>query len=326
MSCGSLHAVLRDPLLLGETNPLTAAEWFEFFGEGGARVDEEVRVRLVAFKEVEDAALIWATDQWAETARTFRFFARSPPEVVRAKTRRTEADPELLASAGFVPVASPPPTAFHLMDDAIEVDHEENAMHALVDGVAAYLAARRAPNAMLIAVPSLFRALELALKARLLQLDPNGLRGKPDNPAVLKRLAVLGVNFSAGERATIDALRRLRNDLQHGAAKFNHRAGLSIARRSTVLLERFLRAELNVGIAGELPPELWQQLLLIPEIAEAASLEAEHRVREASAREGVVIEDCSMCGRHTVIWPDPKSPARVCAYCSHWPVIDEEPS
>ncbi|HYT78720.1 MAG TPA: hypothetical protein VEQ37_05615 [Actinomycetota bacterium] len=98
------------------------------------------------------------------------------------------------------------------------MDLEKNAEHAFADAVSEFLAAYVHPDRLVHALPQLFRAIELLLKARLAVLDPHGLDDQPNNPTLLNRLSARGVALSADEIMTVTHLRRLRNDLQHGEA------------------------------------------------------------------------------------------------------------
>jgi hypothetical protein len=59
--------------------------------------------------------------------------------------------------------------------------------------------------------------------------SPLGLQDQPNNPAVLTRLAAIGVTLSPDEADTVRRLRKLRNNLQHSSARFSHRQILTCA-------------------------------------------------------------------------------------------------
>lgn len=170
------------------------------------------------------------------------------------------------------------------------------------------------------AIPQLFRALELLLKARLRDLDPNGLADEPNNPTVLKRIRAHGVAITSDEADAIRKLRRLRNDLQHGTAKFNYRTALAISRRTIVLLDRFAHIELGLWIGDVIPQDLWYQLLAIDQIAATAEQVVDMRLEEARQQPDAVVLVCGRCGRNAMIRPHPKTGAS-CAFCHHVPVI-----
>src|SRR5436305_14671942 len=58
---------------------------------------------------------------------------------------------------------------------SVEVDHVANVSHALSDGCEAFVESKQEPSALFIAIPQLFRAIELLLKARLKELNPSAL-------------------------------------------------------------------------------------------------------------------------------------------------------
>ena len=89
MSCGTTHVVLREPLALTPRQLLTGEEWDDFFGEKGSRHHEEVDLATVDFRDIENAATIWTTNQWDEASHQFIFFARSSPK----RSLRRSAEP-----------------------------------------------------------------------------------------------------------------------------------------------------------------------------------------------------------------------------------------
>jgi hypothetical protein len=322
MGCGATHMVLRQPLLMQPKSLLTAEEWVGFFDdEGGSRFDE-IGMSIVDFRDVENAETIWTTDQWDDAKNRFVFFARSSPEEIAEAIRGTEADPSIFAEAGWTPVDTSPPPAHQVADDSIDVDLVDNAAHALCEGVASFLSARTNSGRLVNAIPQLFRAVELLLKARLRDLDPNGLADQPNNPTVLKRITACGVAITSDEADAIRKLRRLRNDLQHGTAKFNYRTALAISRRTIVFLDRLAHKELGLWIGDVIPQDLWYQLLSIDQIAATAEQVADTRREEARQEPDAVVSICGRCGRNAMIRPHPKTGAS-CAFCHHVPVLQE---
>ena len=313
MACGALHAVLETALTLSPVNAISAREWRECFDPDGARCDEEIALHVVDFQEVEHAQKIWATSQWEESARQFIFFARSSPEEIEEAIRGTEADPSIFLEAGWTPFAMPPPPAFQIADNSHDIDLIENAAHALRDGVGLFLRSRTEASGLVNAVPHLFRAVELLLKARLEQLDPSGLADHPNNPTVLKRLKTHGVALTSGDVDVITRLRRLRNQIQHGSATFGQRAGLSLARQAICFLDRFVLAELGLWIGDVVGATDWPSLLLIPEIAATADNVREARVEAYRGDPRATIEPCEHCGTLAMVRPDPRGGA-ACVY------------
>jgi hypothetical protein len=210
----------------------------------------------------------------------------------------------------------------NLMDDSIDVDLLENAAHAMREGVSSFLAARQSSTALLSAIPALFRAIELLLKAKLQELDPRSLADEPNNPTVLKRLAASGIAISPSERDGINRLRRLRNALQHGTAKFNHRTGLSTCRAAIIFLDRFARAEHGLWLGNAIPPEEWYELLAIPELSSTADEVTEELLIEVRAQPSAEISSCPRCNKTTLVRPYSGGGAS-CIYCGHIPVVKD---
>ncbi|HET8925269.1 MAG TPA: hypothetical protein VFN26_19965 [Candidatus Acidoferrum sp.] len=322
MGCGAMHAVLNKPLSFQPKRLLTAQEWADFFDEDGCRHEEEVDLSILDFREVETAGMLWTTDQWEEAKCDFLFFARSSPEEIEEEIRRTQPDPSELLEAGWKPVPTVPPPAFQVVG-SIDVDLVENARHAIAEGVSSYLAARKVSEKLVNAIPQLFRGTELLLKARLLELDRVGLRDEPNNLTVLKRLAAKGVRLQDDELTNLKRLRRWRNELQHGTARFNHRAALATCRRAIILLDRFSHAQLGLWLGEALPDEDWHRLLGIREIAITAELVVARQLDETSRDPNVEVSECLRCHRRTLVRPHAAMGAR-CIYCGYIPVQKEQ--
>lgn len=319
MSCGATHVVLQEPLPIGTARLLTAEDWAELFDDDGIRRDEEVALSTVDFRDIESVETIWATDQWEDAAHQFVFFARSSPEEIAEAIKGTEADPSVFLEAGWTRVSLPPPPAFQVMEGSIDVNLSENAQHAYRDGVADFLAAYIHPDRLVSAVPQLFRAIELLLKAKLELLDEHALDDRPSNPIVLDRLRLRGVDVAPNEVDAITRLRLLRNDLQHGRAKFNHRAGLALCRRTIIFLDRFTTDELGLWIGDVTDESEWQKLLAIPEIVARAERIVERRLDVFRRDPRASITVCPRCKRLAMLRPRTETGA-TCALCGHVPV------
>jgi len=273
MSCGAMHAVLADPLSVTFSRTLTACEWCDYFDEDGRLRDEEVILPVIDFKEVENREKIWTTDQWDEASDEVVFFSRAPQEEID-RYLATTASAEDLLDAGWQPMPTPPPPAEQVSPAGVDLDLIDNAARSLADGVAAFVAAKLEPDALARSVPELFRCIEMLLKARLVQLSAAGLDDHPNNPTVLRRLSHVGVRLTNSEHNTLQELRRLRNQLQHGAATFGYRKGLSLCRRCLILIDRFSWSELGLWIGDAVTDDHFQKLLRIPEIAATAATRA----------------------------------------------------
>ena len=270
MSCGAMHAVLAEPLAVSFSRTLTGQEWCDYFDHDGRLRHEEVHLPVIDFKEVESRTKVWTTDQWDEASGEVVFFARAPREEIERYFACTPSAEDFL-EAGWQRMPTPPPPAEQVSPSGIDLDLIDNAARSLRDGVSAFLAADTEPDALARAVPELFRCLEILLKARLVQLDTNGLHGNPNNPTVLQRLGCLGVHLLASENTTLNRLRRIRNQLQHGAATFGYRTGLSLCRQAIVLIDRFASSELGIWVEDAVEDDQFEKLRRIPEIAATAA-------------------------------------------------------
>lgn len=192
--------------------------------------------------------------------------ARTTPEEFERAVRGTELDASIFLEDGWLAVEEPPAPASQVMDDSVDVGMMDGAGHALAAGASAYLAAYVHPRRLIDAVKNLFQSIELLLKVRLEAGDPLGLQGQPNNPTVITRLAAIGVTLSPDEADTVAQLRRLRNDLQHNTARFNHRRVLGLCRSALIVIARFAVDELNSWAGDVTPPDEWHQLLSIEEI------------------------------------------------------------
>jgi len=323
MGCGAMHVVLRQPLPVHPKWLLTPEEWVEFFDDEGSRRDEEIEMSVVDFQDVENAETIWTTNQWDEAKHRFVFFARSSPVEIAEAIRGTEADPSVFLQAGWTPVDTSPPPAHQVANNSVDVDLIENAAYSLREGVTSFLAARKNSERLVNAIPQLFRAVELLLKAKLRDLEAHGLDDHPNNPTVLQRVTARGVSLTKEEVDTVSRLRQLRNVLQHGTAKFNYRTGLAVLRKTIVFLDRFVHAELGLWMGDAIPPDDWYQLLAITKIATTAKEVAGVRLEEIRQDPEATISLCARCGRNALVRPHPRTGAS-CIFCGHVPVYDEE--
>jgi hypothetical protein len=323
MGCGFLHAVPEAPLSIHCKTLLSGDEWREYFEPGGSKSEEEVNLTLLDFQDIENTRMIWTTTQWEETRHRFLFFARSSPEEISEAIRGTEMDPSIFLNAGWEPVATAPPVAHQIADDSVAVDLIDNAMLSLGEGVRFYLTGKNESSSLVNAVPALFRAVELFLKERLERADPQALADLPNNPTVLKRLKAAGVAISTREESTITQLRRLRNNLQHGTAKFNQRSGLSVCRETLIFVARFLEAELNLYLGDGVHENDWFELLAIPEISATADRVTDATLDLVRQQKNATIETCPRCRRDAMVRPFPNT-GMSCLYCLSRPVIEDD--
>jgi hypothetical protein len=267
MSCGATHLVLREPVLTDFQQAIAPEEWDELFGAEGSRHHEPLDLAIIDVQDIESAApFAWSTNQWDEALKEYVLCARATSEEFKRAVRGTERDASILLEDGWLPVEEPPDPAFQIMDDSVDVGMMDSAGHALTAGASAYLAAYIHPERLIDAVKDLFQSIELLLKVRLEASNPLGLRDQPNNPKVLTRLAAIGVTLSLDEADTVAQLRRLRNDLQHNSARFNHRRALGLCRSALIAIDRFVIDELNAWAGDVIHADDWHQLLGIEEI------------------------------------------------------------
>jgi ribosomal protein S27E len=318
MMCGALHAVLLVPLQLRPKRGLTTDEWSEYFDRGGSRHDEQLEMSVIDFRDVENAPMLWVTDQWLDARHEFIFFARSSEEMIWEAIRGTERDPSIFLEAGFTGHAMPPSPAQQLREDTVEVDLVENAGLALAEGATCFVASRTEPSRLVHAIPHLFRAIELLLKACLHHLDHSALDDQPRAKTVIARLAAHKVVLTNADRQMLGKLRTLRNQLQHDEARFNHRVGLSLCRGAIIFLDRFAQEQLALWVREAIPTPTWQALLDIPEIATTAARETSVILNDVRSNPNATITQCLRCQRDTMVRPHPSTGAS-CVYCGHIP-------
>lgn len=318
MGCGAMHLALSAPVLITPKRLFKADDWFRYFGHGGELSYEDVDLAVVDFRDIEDAEAIWMTDRWETARHHFVFFARSSPEEIEEAIRGTEADPSIFLEAGWKAVELLPPPAEQLAEDSVDVGLVENSAHAVRDGIVCFLASQTDPSRLVNAIPHLFRAIELLLKAKLDRLDPGELSGHPNNPTVMDKLALRGVLITDSERNAIDRLRRLRNQLQHGAAKFNYRKGRAIARDAIIFIDRFALQEVDCWLGDVVSPNDRLNLFEIKELRDNARIVSAGRVEDAKCIRSAEITVCSICSEHAVVREYPNSGA-ICHYCGHPP-------
>jgi hypothetical protein len=172
---------------------------------------------------------------------------------------------------------------------------------------------------LLDAVPDLFQAIELLLKERLELANPRGLGDQPNNPTVLERLADGGVALAPDEAELVSRLRRLRNDLQHSSARFNHRATLALCRSALIFIDRFVEDELHAWVGDIIAPDAWHQLLAIEEIRARAMRVVGGRLQPYREDPEATITTCARCSAETMVRPHPNTGAS-CVLCGHIPV------
>lgn len=323
MSCGATHVVLREPVLTAFRQTIAPEEWGELFGDEGSRHHEQVDLAIVDVQNIESAApFVWSTNQWAEVLRLYVLCARMTPEEFQRAVRGTELDASVLMEDGWLAVEEPPAPASQVMDDSVDVGMMDGAGHALTAGASAYLAGYVHPERLIDAVKNLFQTIELLLKVRLEASDPLGLRGQPNNPTVIARLATAGVTLPPDEVDTVAQIRRLRNDLQHNAARFNHRRVLGLCRSALIVIDRFAVEELDNWAGDIISPDEWHQLLSIEEIRARAVTVAQTRLDHYRDNPEASITTCPRCTHEAMLRRHPDTGAS-CLLCGYIPVVED---
>jgi hypothetical protein len=323
MACGALHAVFAEGVDIVPKRLLSAAEWVDCFDDDGPRRDEAVEIAILEFRAVENLRTIWTTSYWDESTHEFIFLTRSSEEEIADAMRRSGQDASLLREMGWTQADMSPPPAYQLAEDSIDVDLVDNAALSLKHGVSCFLRAKMNANELANAIPSVFRAVELLLKARLHEADPSALDDQPNNPTVLNRLATLGVIIPEDEKKSITQLRRLRNHLQHGEATFNYRAGRAVCKQAILFLNKFAWKELSLWIGDAVAPdELWQ-LLQVDQVMELAEEIARQRLQTVVQLEEAAVSKCDRCNRETMVRPHPSTGA-ACWLCGYVAVVSSD--
>ena len=322
MSCGATHLVLREPVLTAFRQTIAPEEWGELFGAEGSRHHEPLNLAIVDVQDIESAApFVWSTNQWDEALKEYVLCARVPREEFERAIRGTELDASIFLEDGWEPAEEPPDPAIQIMDDSVDLDMMASAGHALAAGASAYLAAYLHPKRLVDAVKDLFQSIELLLKVRLEASDPLGLRGQPNNPTVLTRLAA-SASPSPPTRPTRFATPQT---AQRSPAPFGPvqppagpRAVPHRAHR-----HRQIRDRRTQQLAGDvIPPDDWHQLLGIQEIRARAVTVAQTRLGNYRNDPEASITACPRCTHEAMLRAHPDTGAS-CLVCGHVPVVKD---
>jgi hypothetical protein len=109
------------------------------------------------------------------------------------------------------------------------------------------------------------------------------------------------------ELTCLQRLRRMRNNLQHGTAKFNHRTGLTICHKAIIILDRFANTELGLWLGEVITENEWCRLSKIPELATRADRIAEECIPHIRQNPRSGISKCPRCRRDTLVRAEPNT-------------------
>lgn len=311
MGCGQLYRVLAEPLKQSFDFGISNEEWEAAFDDNGELIDDTLEVPVIDYRLIRDADHIWTTDAWQAATGLIEFYATGDEAEIR-QFESTLPRPEDFIAAGWHEIPMPPSVATQLAGDAMEIDLWKNAEVAAKTAVRAYANSRTDPDALRDAVLNGFQAIELVLKMRLEPINSAWL--KENNPSILRRLVDNGVVITASEIQTIDALRGLRNRLQHSGVAIGYRDTRRLLRAAFTFLDRFLTDELDLWLNHACDPEGWRALLQISAIAANAERLSAHLA--STAREDRTVSKvtiCHCCGRERMVWFD--FGFRNCLYC-----------
>lgn len=311
MGCGQLYRVLAEPLKRSFAQGITNERWEAAFDDDGELIDDDMHVPIIDFREVEKAPYIWTTDAWEEATWLVHLYAKGNEEEIR-QFEASQPTAEDMIAAGFVEIFAPPSVSAQLVDDGIAVDLWSNSGAAVKAAARTYSRSRTEPDVLRDAVLNGFQAIELLLKVRLERIDPAAL--KENNPTILRQLIDNGVSINADEVSTIEALRKLRNKLQHAGASFGYRDTRRLLRAALTFLDKFAIEELDLWISHVCDREGWRSLLQITSVASNAERISTYLIANVANEPTITsVVQCKACGRERMVVFD--SGFRNCMYC-----------
>jgi hypothetical protein len=198
---------------------------------------------------------------------------------------------------------------------------EQNAMDSLEHGVEHFVNAEK-PTDLKYTILHTFHAVELFLKARLAKVNPQLIFTRNhytvDYRTLIDRLENAGVNLSEQNRHDLDALRGIRNSIEHHQIQGNRRDIEHYLGRAMYFLDSFLQHELGINLEEQLDEDTYRTLSEALYSYKERLEKAEERVKkvcEEMERDAFIEKipylcerlRCEECGEETVIIPDPTS-------------------
>ena len=287
------------------------------FDADGVLLSDELEVPFIEYQDVFGAEKLWETDAWHNASGDIEFLERGGPEDVE-RWRRGQPTAEDFLEAGWSQLALAPAPARQMEPEGIGLNPAENAAAAVNGGAKSYAALDTDAAPLREAVLSTFQAAELLLRMRLDMLETGRSVQRLPVPAVVKALEGAGINLTPEEHETLEALRLLRNQLQHSGARYGFRATRSLLERAFLFIDRFTCEEFDCWLGEAVEQPAWDALLRIEPIQRRAMLQADAIVAAATADRLNSLESCPHCGHETVVRE--RSRAGFCVYCRRIPV------
>ncbi len=187
-------------------------------------------------------------------------------------------------------------------------------MDSLVHGVEHFVNEEK-PSDLKYTILHTFHAVELFLKARLAKVNPRLIITKNDHTiyygTLIERLKKEGVSLSEQDQRDLDALREMRNSIEHhqineSRSNIEHYLG-----RAMYFLESFLQRELGINLKQQLDEETYRilsdalQLYILRLEKAKEELQLGARIDEIPYL--YELRRCEECGEETIIIPDPTS-------------------
>lgn len=199
---------------------------------------------------------------------------------------------------------------------------EQNALSSLSHGIEHFVNGETTDN-LKFSIIHVFHALELSLKARLAKEHELLIYAKPEDKIddnaytvsfniLIKRLENSGVVFSKNDLCDLNALRLIRNAIEHHKIRQNKEDVKFYIGRAARFLESFLKDELDIILKDEINDDVYRTLA---EAIYSYEERLQNAKREIEALLPVDLKDrfteyefaiCDFCGEETVVIPDPK--------------------